>query len=87
MPITITQPLATDDFSPLMLRLLDYAAMEARRDQQRGGKIFPEHIIIAALQDDDPTNLMLALVKSAGLTIADVRSGKVVKDVGETIKV
>jgi len=67
-----------DDLSPQVLRLLELAAIEARRNlNQRGDRICPEHLLVAILQDADAGSLAFETVSGLGLTIADIRAGQV----------
>ncbi len=66
-------------FSPQVQRLLELADLERRRNLNgRGDRtICPEHLLVALVQDADPGSAAYGLLSAAGLSIADIRAGKV----------
>ena len=65
------------NFSAQLTRMFDHAAIEASHDEQRGGQIYPDHLMIAALQDADVTHVLYVYLMNNGLTIRDIRTGQI----------
>ena len=68
--------LRAEDFSPVVLRLLMLASIEASANRnQRGDKVCDEHLLVAMAQSGE--GLCGELVANCGLTVADLRAGNV----------
>lgn len=75
MSLSIAPP--QPEFSPQVLRILQLAAIEASANRsERGDKICPEHLLVAMLQDG--SSIGYELISSMGLTVADIRAGRIV---------
>jgi len=63
-------------FSPQAVRILRLAEIESSADRsQHGDSVNAEHLLVAMAQEGN--NLGAELIDAAGLTIADVRAGRV----------